>query len=213
MAWGTWILTLFIIFGFAYSLPAFRAFAWLPWGQQVLGIGIIAALFSILVTAYSGLVLGVVKGIPFWNTAVLPLLFLLSGLYTGIAIILVVSLFHSTALGMAGFYWLGIAGIVLILLHLIILGSHVEIARRSSTAAAESVHQLMNPLFIGVVIIAGLIVPLGLLIYSLGVSSISALTTLVGISGILILIGGLFQRYSIIRAGVFTPLYSGPASI
>ena len=211
MAWGTWMLTIFIILGLAYSLPAFGAFAWLPWSKGVaagLGIGIVAALFSVLVTIYSGLLLGVVKGIPFWNTPILPLLFLLSGLYTGIAVILVVALFYNTTLGVAGFYQLGVAGIALILIHLIALGSYIEVARRSGISSAESVHLLKTPMFIGGVIIVGLVVPLGLLSFSLVVSNILVLSVLAGVSGVLLLIGGLFQRYSIIRAGVFLPIYS-----
>ncbi len=173
-----------------------------------LGIGIVAALFAVLVTMYSGLLLGVVKGIPFWNTPILPLLFLLSGLYTGIAVILVVALFYNTTLGVAGFYQLGVAGIVLILMHLLALGSYLEVARRSDISSVESVHLLKTPLFIGGVIIVGLVVPLGLLSFSLVVSNILVLSVLAGVSGILLLIGGLFQRYSIIRAGVFLPVYS-----
>ncbi len=208
---GTWLLTVFIIFGLAYSLPAFKAFAWLPWSNAVAlgwGIGIVAALFSVLVVIYTGFLFGVVKGIPFWNTPILPVLFFLSGLYAGIAVILVVALFYETTLGVAGFHQLGAAGIGLILLHLLALGSYLEIARHSGASSAESVHLLKTPLFIGGASILGLLVPLGLLAYSLVVSDMLVLTILAGVSSVLLLTGGLFQRYSIIRAGVYLPLYS-----
>ncbi len=211
MSRGTWILTVFIIFGLAYSLPAFKAFDWLPWSKAATlmwGIGIVAALLSVLVASYAGFLFGVVKGIPFWNTPILPLLFFLSGLYTGIAVILVIALFYKTTLGVAGFHQLGAAGIVLILMHLLALGSYLEIARHSSVSSAQSVHLLKTPLFIGGMIIVGLLVPVSLLFYSLVVSDMLILSILAGVSSMLLLTGGLFQRYCIIRAGVYLPLYS-----
>lgn len=211
MSRGTWILTIFIIFGLAYSLPAFKAFDWLPWSKGAalgMGIGIVAALFSVLVTVYTGFLLGVVKGIPFWNTPILPPLFFLSGLYTGIAIILVIALFYKTTLGVAGFHQLGVAGIVLILMYLLALGSYLEVARHSDVSSVESVRLLKTPLFIGGASIVGLLVPLCLLSYSLVMSDMLILSILAGVSGVLLLTGGAFQRHCIIRAGVFLPLYS-----
>ena len=211
MSRGTWILTVFIIFGLAYSLPAFKAFDWLPWSKAVAlgwGIGIVAALFSVLVASYTGFLFGVVKGIPFWNTPILPLLFFLSGLYTGIAVILVIALFYKTTLGVVGFHQLGAVGIVLILMHLLALGSYLEIARHSGVSSAKSVHLLKTPLFIGGATIVGLLVPVCLLSYSLVVSDTLVLSILAGVSGVFLLTGGLFQRYCIIRAGVYLPLYS-----
>jgi formate-dependent nitrite reductase membrane component NrfD len=208
MSRGTWILTIFIIFGLAYSLTAFTAFGWLPWSKATalgLGIGMVAALFAGLATSYTGFLFGVVKGIPFWNMPILPLLFFLSGLCTGIAIILAIASFYNT-IGVTGFHQLGAAGTVLILLQLLALGGYLEIARHSGVTSAESVHLLKTPLFIGGVVMVGLLVPFCLLAYSLAVRNMLILSILGGVSSVLLLIGGLFQRYCIVRAGVSRPL-------
>ncbi len=206
MARGAWILAAFIICGLAYALPSFELFNWLPWTQTSglrQGIGIAASLLSILVVVYPGFLLGVIASIPLWNTPALPLLFFLSGLDTGIGVLAIVSLSFPASLGAASFHLLGAAvELALILLLMIVLGAYIDIVRQSGVTASASVQLLKTPMFIGGVIILGLIVPFGLSILSLFVSDALAICTLGGISGTFVLVGGLLLRYSVIRAGV-----------
>ena len=205
MVRGAWILAAFIICGLAYALPSLRLFEWLPWSQASglgQGIGIAAALLSILVAVYPGFLFGVIESIPFWNTSALPPLFLLSGLDTGISVIVLIALSLPSSLGIEGFHLLGTADIVLIILLLIVLGAYIEIVRQAGVTASASVHLLKTPMFIGGVIILGLLLPLVLLVISMFVSDALVLRTLAGVNGLLILAGGLFLRYSVIRAGV-----------
>lgn len=206
MVKGAWILTFFIIAGLAYSLPSFEVFAWLPWrkasgfGQ---GIGWIAALLAVVVMVYPGLLLGVAKGIPLWNTSILPLLFLVSGLETGIAAIAAIALPFAGTFGANSFHQLGTADITLIFTQLIVLGAYFEIIRHSGMTALASIRLFKTTLFIGGVLLAGLLLPLLLLLFSVTVTGIIALQTLALIASLLLLAGGLFLRYSIIRAGVY----------
>jgi formate-dependent nitrite reductase membrane component NrfD len=207
MVRGTWILTAFVIFALAYSLPSFTLFEWLPWGRASTlrqGIGVIAALLSILVVVYPGFLLGVLKSIPLWNTPALPLLFFLSGLDNGIAALLAVALLFPGSFATYGFHLLGAGDVVLIGLLLIVLGAYIEIVRQAGETAAASIRLLRTPLFIGGVLFAGLLIPLGLLVYSFFVTHATALPVLGGITSILLLAGGLLLRYSIIRAGIHT---------
>lgn len=202
---GAWILISFIIFGLVYLLPSL----WLSeWRTSGLGqaAGVVAALLSILVIIYPGFLFSVVRGIPFWNTSTLPLLFLLSSLCTGIAALLMVGIFSREALTTADFQHLGAAGIVLILMQLFVLGVYLSIAQHRGLSAAESVRLLKTPLFVGGAIIIGLLVPSGLLIYSVLSSDVPTLYILVGVSSVFLLIGALFLRSGIIRAGVYFPL-------
>lgn len=211
MTRGTWILTAFIIFSLAYSLPSFGLFAWLPWNKATaLGgfIGIVAAIFAVLAATYTGFLLGVLKRIPFWNTPVLPLLFLFSGLQTGMAILLLISPFFAATLGRelpGALRLFVIVEIALSLLQLLMLGAYLEVARHGNRSAAESVGLLKMPLFIAGVVVIGLLVPLGLLFY--GAMATDLLSTLAVIAGILLLAGGVLLRYSIVRVGVRLPLY------
>jgi len=207
MVRGTWILSAFIIFALAYALPSFPLFEWLPWGQQSTlrqVIGVVAALLSILVMVYPGFLLGVLKSIPLWNTPALPLLFFLSGLDNGIAALIALGLLFPGSFALTGFHLLGAGDVVLVSLLLIVLGAYIEIVRQAGETAAASIRLLKTPLFISGVLIAGLLIPLGLLIYGFFVTHAVALRFLSGSTSILLLAGGLLGRYSIIRAGVHT---------
>jgi formate-dependent nitrite reductase membrane component NrfD len=209
MTRGAWILTAFIILGLAYALPAYNLFKWLPWSQISgwgRGLGIAACLLSIIVPVYPGLLLGVIKSIPLWNTSVLPPIFFLSGLDTGIAVLVLLSIFLPAAIDVAGFHLLGTIDIVLIILLLVALFAYVEIMRQSSTTAAASIRLLKTPLFIGGAVIAGLILPLALLIISVSISGIQTIRIIDGITGVLILAGALLLRLSVVTSGLHRPL-------
>jgi formate-dependent nitrite reductase membrane component NrfD len=204
MVRGAWILSAFIVVGLAYALPAFGPFSWLPWDQgSTFGqtLGVIAAVLAIVVTVYPGLLLGVIKSIPLWNTSALPPLFLLSGLDTGLAVLVLISL--SSSFGDAGgLHLLGVMDIALILLLLVALGTYMEIVRQSGATAAASVRRLASPLFIVGVIIMGLLVPLFLLSLGISTSNVAAACSLDGIAAILILLGGLLLRYAVVTSGL-----------
>ena len=94
MSIGSWLLVLFIFCSLIYALvflPSFLPrFAWLSrrlipimhvlsWVNVPLGIG---------VAVYTGILLGAMPSRPLWNSPILALLFLVSALSTGIAIII-----------------------------------------------------------------------------------------------------------------------------
>jgi formate-dependent nitrite reductase membrane component NrfD len=205
MVRGAWILLIFIIFGLLYALPSFAWFSWLPWNQTTLAgiiIGWIAGLLAVFVTVYPGLLLGVIRSIPLWNTAALPPLFFFSGLDTGLAALVLLSLAFPSSIGADAFHMLGVLDIIMIALVLIVLGTYVEILRQSGMAAAASVRLLTGRLFIIGVVIIGLVVPLCVLIVSNFVQDVQAIRVLDGIAGVLVLFGGLLLRFKIVKSGV-----------
>ncbi|MFC2005619.1 NrfD/PsrC family molybdoenzyme membrane anchor subunit [Chloroflexota bacterium] len=206
---GTWILIAFVILGLAYSLPSFQLFSWLPWSKTSAlgqGIGIAAGLFSVLVIIYPGFLFGVVKGIPFWNTPILPFVFLFSSLSTGVAAIMLVALLSGMNLEITAVHHLGAAGIVLILILLLALGVYLYITSHQGFAAMESLRLLKTPLFISGALIVGLVVPLAVLIYAVFVGDMLTISILTGVGSLCLLAGGLLLRYAIIRAGVYLSL-------
>ena len=205
MTRGAWILTAFIILGLAYALPAFSAFSWLPWSQaSTLGkvIGFCAGVLSLIVPIYPGLLLGVIKSIPLWNTSALPPIFFLSGLDTGAALLVLLGIFLPAAIDIAGFHLLGIIDIVLIVLLIVALFAYIEIVRQTGKTAAASVQLLKTPFFIGGVVIGGMILPLALLIVSVTASDIDTIRILDAAAGILVLIGAVILRYSVVTSGL-----------
>ncbi len=204
-------MVFFVIFGLGYSLPSLDLFAWLPWSKATTFgniVGMVAALASIVMLTYTGFLLAVIKRIPLWNTLTLPLLFLLSGLCTGIACLLLMAPFLQTSVGQeTTLRTLVIAEVILILMQLVVLGAYLEIAKYGVISTIESVRSLKTLFFIVGVIIIGLIIPLCLLSGTAVASDLSALFILAWVAGMLLLIGGILLRYSIIRAGVYLPLH------
>ncbi|HUJ90820.1 MAG TPA: NrfD/PsrC family molybdoenzyme membrane anchor subunit [Syntrophorhabdales bacterium] len=202
---GAWILTAFIVLGLAYALPSFPLFNWLPWNQASgfgQGLGMAAALLALVVAVYPGLLLGVIKSIPLWNTSALPPLFFLSGMDTGLATLVLMSLAFPSVVQADGLHLLGAIDAGLIVLLLIALAAYIEIVRQTGVTAAASIHLLASPLFIGGVVIAGLLLPLAIFIFGAYVSDALSVRLLHGTASVLILCGGLLLRLSVIKSGV-----------
>ncbi len=104
MTWGIWILTLFLPIAFLYGLleimhvhPGILAWArkrlrflpeTLPYRgikRVVCSVGIVLAVGTAI---YTGVLLSVVKAVPLWNTPILPALFLVSAISTGMGLCL-----------------------------------------------------------------------------------------------------------------------------
>jgi formate-dependent nitrite reductase membrane component NrfD len=81
-AWmlGVLIITCILYFSFWLNFTPWSDLIWsrhaFAWLNLILGLG---------VCIYTGILLGSMKARPFWNTPVLPILFLVSGISTGIA--------------------------------------------------------------------------------------------------------------------------------
>ena len=206
---GSWILTAFIIFSLVYSFSIFIPVAWPPIIISL--VGILAAICSVLVITYPGFLFGVMKGIPFWNTPALPMLFFLSSLYSGTAILLILAPFFKGIPGQEMIFTvqiLFITEIILIIIQLLALLSLVGIARNGDVSVKESLRLLQTPLYITLVLIAGMVIPLGLLFFGLGTINASYVPSIAIVSGALVLVGGVFLRYGIVKAGVYLPLRS-----
>jgi formate-dependent nitrite reductase membrane component NrfD len=199
---GSWFLTIFIAFGLIYLFSAYLGYFDAD-SMVVKGIGFIAALSAIFVMSYTGFLFGAAKRIPLWNASGLPMLFFFSSLYTGKAINLLIAAFLETTT-MEVLRPLVITGLVLILLQMITLGTFLGTAFYGGTTISESVRLLLkDPLFVNLVIVFGLLIPLGLLGYLVAMNKGYMLSVP---AGILLLIGGVYLRHGILRAGLRVPV-------
>ncbi|MDP6884196.1 MAG: polysulfide reductase NrfD, partial [Rhodospirillales bacterium] len=90
MSVGSWLLLVFINVSLVY------AFLYLPWGsvfgrwQAPLrrGLAWVCVPLGIGTAIYTGVMLGAMPARPFWNSPVLALLFFISALSTGVAVII-----------------------------------------------------------------------------------------------------------------------------
>ena len=95
---GTIILSCFILFGLMFGVALMEQFKWLPWANndKIMNvIGFVASLFGFMTMTYTGILLGVLKSVPFWNSPALPALFVFSALSTGFAMMIIINVVES----------------------------------------------------------------------------------------------------------------------
>lgn len=208
VARGTCFITGFVIFGIVYSVFSWSLFSWILLDKTTLlgkVVGGIAAFFSFMTMLYTGMLFSTMKRIPLWNTPVLPLLFFFSSLYTAMAFLLLIGGLL-VGIPVEGLHLLAMIEITFILLQLLLLGVFLWASGYNTTTTVESIRLLKKPLFNIGVIIFGLIIPLGLLIYYNVVDNGGMLTIL--LAALLLIEGGFLLRYCIIKAGIRLPLHT-----
>ena len=145
-----------------------------------------------------------VSAIKIWNSAIVPILFVTCGITGGLAILLAIMMSgdHAQLVALENVIR------VMLIAFAIIVGVYLWNTTYSSTAAKDAVVRLIGgslaPLFWIGVFLFGIIIPIAISVttYFTGEASSALLITAV-ISEI---IGGLALRFSILKAGVYTPL-------
>ena len=200
---GTTILTTFIILGaiqFGFLIWPFQGLKDYPSLHLIMNI--INGIFGILTVIYTGLLFNTTRSIPFWSTPILPLLFLVSGISTGIfALILILFLSGGTESQVVSL--LSQFDAFLLIFEAMILFFYLH-GMHEVTAARASVRRLLRgdlatPFWVGVVII-GLLIPFVLEVF-LRDGTIPIL--IASLSG---LVGGIYVRYIVVSGAVKAPL-------
>jgi formate-dependent nitrite reductase membrane component NrfD len=143
---------------------------------------------------YTGLLLGTLNARPLWNSIVLGPLFLSSGISTGAAFIMLFRLDHDEHRQLVRWDLLAIgAELAFIALFLLGLSTGTRLARQ---AAAQFLGGQWTGLFWSLVVVVGLLVPLGMELIELRRRQTPTL-----FAPVLILIGGLALRFVLVAAG------------
>lgn len=200
-------ITLFLLTGLVYLLLKLADQGSSPVGQVFLWLSWFSAAWVIV---YKGFVWSSAKGIPLWNTPLLPVLYLVYGVRGGLAVLLLVALTQpaggevSTAEVLK--LWLGVSSALLVVVYLVGI-------RGTGLTAARSVDALLSgvaaPAFLWGAVLLGLVVPIVLGAFALATGL--ALATPVGVVLLVIvsltsLVGDLALIYAIARAGLYRPL-------
>ncbi len=184
-------MALFLVSGTLYAALKIPPLGWLA---------VAAAIFVML---YTGYLMAFSPSIPFWNSALLPVLFLVYSAESGTALTIPL---HAMLTG-AEVHTLEAIEMVLLLSVGGLLVSYLYGAYHSSLSAREAVRLLVRgklaPLFFGSVILFGLAAPFALTVLSYTSGTIPVgmmwLAALLGIQG------ALSCRWAILRAGVYAP--------
>jgi len=172
---------------------------WLPGTAAETVFRVLAGILAFGVAIYSGFVVGYVGAIKLWNSAIVPILFVIAGLTGGLAILLAISL-GDTAQSMA------VASVmrVVLVVYAVFMVVYLWITTYESSAARDSVMMMIRgniaPVFWIGVILLGIIIPIAIL-FAIGGGTASLITVTV-----CAVIGGVLLRYVILKAGMYSPL-------
>ena len=200
---GTLILTLFIIVGaiqFGFWIWPFHGLASLP--SLFTFLNVLGGILGVLTVIYTGLLFDTTRSIPFWSTPILPLLFLVSGVSTGIFgsnLILILS----GASNIANVALLSRIDVFIILFEGLVIFFYLH-GMHEVTAARASVRRvtrgdLSASFWIGLVLV-GLVIPFILEAFWSHDTFAVFLASLCG------LVGGIFVRYVVVYGAVKAPL-------
>ena len=208
MSWGGWLLILYgitlVIFakqfisGSASAQAVAETAATASGNDKILNSLVLA--FALLLSAYPGFELGVIKAKALWNTQLLPVYFITTSLLAGLGILLLVSQFTSKKeLNEKFISSVNAVTISLIVISLVWIISRSMILTTSGFEAQLAAQTLWKSgWFVGGELILGLIAPLALLIFGNANKNRIVLT----IVSVLLLIGAFSMRYSLVFAGL-----------
>jgi tetrathionate reductase subunit C len=225
MAFGTWLLSIYPLEAMVYAYFLFVG------NQRMAKIfGLIGIPLAISVHGYTGFVLAVVPGKHLWNTALMPFLFLISAMVSGYALVILVGLLKERYISNSRWLKERYPGhlkifnqlfptvereVILdlakhlmgfIALDLFLIFSDVIVMLVSTEESYHTVMSLLAgrfaPLFLGVEIFMGALIPLFLLSYSRtkGILQWQVVTS------ILVLTGIMTMRYVVMIGGQSFPI-------
>ena len=223
MSIGTWLLTFFIGVSLAYAYTFVPNAPFLGERQARLrkALAWVSVPLGIATAVYTGILLGAMPARPFWNSPILALLFLLSSISTGVALILLVRgiLYRTPSPEMErarqeSDYLLTATDVMLIGFELMVIFLFIMYAQLTIGGVKEAVAVILPGgdlavlFWVGVVLI-GLLIPALIelyyvvpkLIYHRGFESPRIVD--IAVSGA-VLLGGFLLRYVVLVAGQVT---------
>jgi formate-dependent nitrite reductase membrane component NrfD len=204
MTWGVVFLSGFVLIALIALLLDLRGCP-LPRWLDVLGVA-----FALSVALYTGALLGVAKTFPLWNTALLPVLFLVSALSAGGAAVLLAGALLAPE-ELAQIKSLKKAHYVLPIIELVLLASLLFITFYNSTAGAASVLGLVCGRYafvfwvglVGLGLVLHVLVETKLLFFSSEAAEEGVAARYIGVTtGVFVLVGGFLLRLLIVVAAL-----------
>ena len=207
ITWGSFLLTLYPLNCIIYGFYMFRG------NRRLTRIfGLVGIPLALMVHGYTGFILAFGKARPLWNSSIMPLLFLVSAMVSGIAMMIIVSVVRdrfftkeraiNTDLLDALAKMLGWC----LVFDLFLTATEIVVHGISHLGAQESTALLLTGPFAGLFLVLenlfGKVVPM---IVSLS-SRTRRMVPLLLIVSILVMIGIYAMRYNVVVGGEYIPL-------
>ena len=206
ITWGSFLLTLYPVNALIYGWFMFKGNQ-----KKTRLFGTIGIPLAVFVHGYTGFILALGKARALWNTALMPFLFLVSAMVSGIALMILIAIIKDRFFSKEKIinrelvFSLGNLLAAMILVDLFLVLSDVLVLLVSHVEAQEVAHLLLRGkfsiYFIGVENVLGKIIPALLLL----IPRFRNLST-VTLASILVVIGIFFMRYVVVLGGEFLPL-------
>ncbi|MEJ2719043.1 MAG: polysulfide reductase NrfD [Deltaproteobacteria bacterium] len=204
ISWGVVILSVFIPVALLYAAALNNiSFVGQYLQKYVWHLEVIGTPLAIATAIYTGILIAVVNGVPFWNTPMMPVLFLASAISTGLAVAMIgAALIDITTIRTLSNFALGhvifltFEGIVLMLLFFMSLTRSGEAA----TSAQILISGMLSPYFWALVVVLGILVPFALSVVEYYEYGEMPKHLVVG-ADLCVLIGGMSLRALIIFSG------------
>jgi len=200
LARGIIFVFMFIIFTAIQLIFSY----WLPGSAAEIVFKSLAGIAALAVTVYTGFVLNTVKAVPFWNSTLLPLLFVLCGIMGGFGLSVIIALNGGNvdiSTAETGSRWLLIINALIIVIYLWTAANRETTGKKS---VMEQMRGNLAPIFwIGIVAL-GIVIPLAIAFSSYITGEVSPALLITGVA--CEVIGGLALRYCVLKAGAYKPL-------
>jgi len=204
ISWGVLILSAFIPIAFLYAAALNEITVVGRYLKKYIRyLEVVGAFFAVATAGYTGVLIAVMNGVPFWNTPLMPVLFLASAISTGLAVAMIgaaiidintIRTLSNFALGHVIF--LSVEGFVLMLLIFMSLTRSVEAA----ASANMLISGVLSPYFWALVVTVGIIVPFILSIVEYYEYGEMPKFLVIG-ADLCVLVGGMSLRALIILSG------------
>lgn len=207
ITWGTFLLSLYPLNCMVYGYFMFKGDL-----KRTKIFGLIGIPLALMVHGYTGFILALGKARVLWNTAIMPPIFLVSAMVSGIALMILVVIVKDFILwrkkdpDRSLIYALGNFLVASILLDLILIGMDLSVLLTSTTEAYKAASMLLNGrfslLFLGIEVGLGSVLPLMILLFPFTKRSIPA----VAFASLLVMVGIFAMRCIMVIGGLSLPL-------
>jgi formate-dependent nitrite reductase membrane component NrfD len=215
IARGFWIISIFMVVAFLHTvLLVFADFGNRPGGQGVLtAISAVGIVLAVLTMAYTGILLGASKGITFWRTGAVPVVFVVSALVTGhFAIMIGLVLSGAGTAAMEALRPMAAEAAALVVVEVLAIAFFLQAAWRQPDPRESAERLLRNRMFVVGYVLGGLVAPLVLMLILYGGmqgASEQAILGVAALGAVLGLIGGLILRQGVLMFGGLPTLNVG----
>ena len=208
LARGFWIISLFMLVSLVHLMLTVLTAS--PNPSLVAFLSVLGIALGVGTMAYTGILLGASKGIPFWRSGAVPVVFTVSALVTGhFSIMIGMAMFGDAASSAAPLRLMAAEAAVLVVVELLTILFFLQQAFKEPDARESAERLLRKTTFVVGYFVLGLAVPLVLmLLLYYGMTGAGAATVLgvAAVGALLGLAGGLILRWAILVCGALPTL-------